>query len=229
MVALKLNEAWGDLNGQDVLGIGFATPYLSEYPNARRAICAMPGDQGAQIWPEGLKVRSLLVDETALPFVSGLFDRILLVHALEESQDFQKLLQEAARILAPNGRMIIVCVARGGLWAHNDRTPLGFGLPFSRSQLEEAVREAELEPLAWSYALYVPPIRGLLGMAKWFESIVPKIWPLSGGLILMEAGRKPFIAQIRETDRSLLHELQKALNPQPLAPLPMPRSQKPFS
>jgi len=216
MISAKLKEAWPDLSGLDVLGLGYATPYMEMFGDTRRTLNAMPAAQGAEIWPSSGKVRTVLIDDQALPFASNLFDRIVLVHALEESSDFQALLEEASRILAPNGRLIIVTTARGGLWALSENTPFGSGLPFSRRQLEEAVREAQLEPLAWSYGLYSPPLRALVRWAGLIERIAPHIWPWSGGVILMEAGRKPFVALKTQTDRSLISEIRQVLSPKPV-------------
>ena len=224
LVAVRLCEAWSDVRGLDVLGIGYCTPYLDAFNEARRALSAMPAAQGAEIWPADLKVRSVLVEEEALPFASALFDRILMVHALEESYNAQGLLLEASRLLAPNGRVIIAVAARGGFWAHAEKTPFGYGQPYSRSQLENLLREAELEPLAWSYAVYTPPMRSLLRWAKPLETLLPLLWPLKGGLILMEAGRRPFVAMTAKAQSpTLLQEIRGVLAPQQ----PVPTSRKP--
>ena len=47
----------------------------------------------------------------------------------------RELLREMWRVLAPNGRLLIVVPNRRGLWARVDTTPFGYGSPFSRSQL----------------------------------------------------------------------------------------------
>ncbi len=211
LVNLRLKDQWNDVRGLDLLSIGYATPYLDNFNEARRVLQAMPAAQGAEIWPKDLKVRATLVEEEALPFPSALFDRILMVHALEESPAPQNLLLEASRLLSPNGKLILVVAARGGFWAHAEKTPFGYGQPYSRGQLENAVRDAELEPMAWSHALYVPPVRSLLRWAKTIETVVPHIWPLTGGLILMEAGRKPFVATTARAQKSLLPELRGVL------------------
>lgn len=213
LVRRKIGDAWPDVRGLDVLGIGYCTPYLDGFSDARRILQAMPAAQGAEIWPADLKVRSALVEEEALPFPTALFDRILMVHALEESQAPHALLLEASRLLSPNGRLIVAVAARGGFWAHAEKTPFGYGQPYSRSQLESAIRDAELEPVAWSYALHVPPWRWLLGWANTFEAVVPRVWPLAGGLILMEAARRPFVANTVRASKSLLKELQEVLVP----------------
>ncbi len=220
LITRKLCEAWPDVRGLDVLGLGYATPYLENFAEARRVLSAMPAQQGAEIWPADLKVRTTLVEEEALPFPTALFDRILMVHALEESATPMGLLLEASRLLSPNGKLILAVAARGGFWAHAEKTPFGYGQPYSRMQLENVLREAELEPLAWSYALYTPPMASLLRWAGPLENILPRIWPLKGGLILMEAGRRPFVAQTRAPQKSLLQELRGVLVP----PQPVPTS-----
>ena len=216
LIQARLIEAWPDVRELDVLGLGYATPYLDQFSEARRVIAAMPAQQGAEIWPQGRRVKSVLIDEQALPFMSAMFDRILLVHALEDSADHVKLLCEAARLLSPSGRVIVVVAARGGLWAHADHTPFGHGLPFSRRQLEEALREAELEPMAWSYALFAPPMRSLMRWAPFIEDLALRFLPFSGGLILMEAARKPFVALNQPVPSTLMSELKRALTPQPI-------------
>jgi SAM-dependent methyltransferase len=220
VVAQKLSEAWPDVVGLDILGIGFTTPYLEYFQKARRVIAAMPAAQGAEIWPEGLKCRSTLVDEQHTPFASALFDRIFLMHGLEESKNPEGILLEASRLLSTNGRLIIAVVARGGLWTHAEKTPFGHGQPFSRAQLEHALRQADLEPVAWSYALYVPPMRSFLRWAQTFEDWAPKIWPYTGGLILMEAAKRSVRVPMRPTTASVIDELRDALGvnaPQPAA------------
>ncbi|MDI7773792.1 methyltransferase domain-containing protein [Asticcacaulis sp. EMRT-3] len=225
LIGNKLAEAWPDVRGLDLLGIGYCTPYLESCVEARRVLSAMPGGQGAEIWPTGLKVRTTLVEEEALPFPSALFDRIVMMHVLEESATPQGLLLEASRLLSPSGKLIIGVAARGGFWAHAEQTPFGYGQPYSRMQLEAALRDAELEPLAWSYALYAPPWRITRRWAGPLETILPAIWPMSGGLILMEAGRRPFVAQKRAAQKSLLRELRGALTPAS-APVPTPSSRE---
>src|SRR5205809_867178 len=88
MVARKLAEAWGDAHGQDVLALGYATPFVGPLrPVARRVVAAMPAQQGVELWPAGARNLAALVGEDSLPFKNALFDRILAVHAIEESPD----------------------------------------------------------------------------------------------------------------------------------------------
>ena len=193
MIARKLDEAWGPANGLDVLGVGYATPYLEAFrERGRRAVAAMPAGQGVEVWPAEGRVLSCLADEAALPFPNALFDRVLVVHALEEADDPLALMREIWRVLAPAGRVIVAAANRRGFWAGAESTPFGHGRPFTRRQLEDLVREAELHPLAWSRALFAPPLDWTARWAEGFERVGARLWPGLSGLILLEAVKQTF-------------------------------------
>jgi len=196
MVSRKVVEAWGDASGLDVLALGYATPFVDGFGDRpRRVVAAMPAPQGVEAWPAGGRGRACLVDEAALPLTNALFDRVLAVHALEESDDPVALLRQVYRVLAPTGRVILAVTARHGLWADAENTPFGHGRPFSRRQLEQLVREAELEPVGWTRALYAPPLAWTARWAEGFEQAGALLWPPFAGLILMEAMKQTFVAR----------------------------------
>src|SRR5580658_4023701 len=191
MVTRKVGEAWGGLSGLDLLAFGYATPFLEPLAaGARRTIAAMPAQQGVEAWPLGAPNDAVLVDETALPFPSAFFDRVLAAHALEEADSPREVLTELARVLAPSGRLIVVVAARPGLWANAESSPFGHGRPFSRRQLEQLVREADLEPAGWTRALYAPPLNWAARWAEGFEQVGARLWPALSGLVLMEAQKR---------------------------------------
>jgi SAM-dependent methyltransferase len=193
MVASKLAEAWGDGAGMDILGLGYATPYLEPRRlTARRTVAAMPAAQGVEVWPSGARVLSCLSHDEALPFRNALFDRVLLIHALEESDAAEAMMNEVCRVLAPAGRVIIVAANRRGPWSNAEGTPFGHGRPFTIAQLEKLTRAAELEPVAWSRALYAPPWRWAARWADGLEAAGPWFWPMWSGLILLEAVKQTF-------------------------------------
>lgn len=215
LLARRLEDAWGEATNNDVLGLGYATPWLDAFVGARRVVAAMPGGQGVEPWPAAGKNRTLLVDDHRLPFAAGSFDRILLIHALEEADDAQGLMNEAVRALSPAGRIILVAAARGGLWARAETTPFGHGRPFTRRQLEWLVRGAGLEPTAWSQTLYVPPWGPLAPLADGFEQIGKRLMPGAAGVILLEATRQAY-ARIRPSAATAaVAVMTPALQPQP--------------
>ena len=211
----KVLETWGDAPGVDMLGLGYATPFLEHFRGARRIVAAMPAQQGVETWPARGRNRSSLVNETALPFPTAMFDRILVVHGLEEADNPAAMMTEIGRVLSASGRVILVAAARAGLWSNAEKTPFGHGRPFTRSQLERLVRDAELEPTAWSKALYVPPWNPLSDWAETFEQVGSRIWPGAAGLILLEACKRTFA--VRPQPARQLQGLPELLAPKPVA------------
>ena len=220
-VTRQLALAWGEAAGLDVLGVGYATPFLRPFVgHARRVVAAMPAQQGAEVWsPQERGHRgnlACLVEDTQLPFPSALFDRILIVHALEEAAEPRALLEEAARVLAPSGRIIIAAVNRRSLWSGAEATPMGHGRPYTRSQLESDVREAGLEPAAWSRALYTPPWPIFARYAEVIEQTASRLQAPLSGLILLEAEKRAFAVRPR---RERARIIVPALRPSPVLPL----------
>lgn len=188
MVSRKVVEAWGDGAELDVLALGYATPFMDALERrARRVVAGMPASQGVEAWPFGGPNRTFLGEETALPLGNAMFERILAMHVLEESDEPAAALEEICRVLAPFGRVIIGVAARHGLWAGSDTSPFGHGRPFSRGQLERLVRGAELAPVSWTRALYAPPLAWTAPWADVFEQVGARAWPPFAGVILMEA------------------------------------------
>ena len=214
VIARKVWEAWQGASGLDVLGLGYATPYLEMWrTTARRAVAAMPAAQGVEVWPADGRTSACLVDEAASPFRNAMFDRVLLVHALEESDDPAALLAEVWRVLAPSGRVVIAAANRRGLWAGAESTPFGHGRAYTRRQLETLVRGAELEPLAWSRALYLPPAPLFAPWAEVWEQAGSKAWPPLSGLILLEAVKQTFAVKARKPVRVRSRVLLPGLQP----------------
>ncbi len=156
----RINGLWGDLTGLDVLSVGYGPPFLEGLEGSpRRSISLMPAQQGAHAWAAGQNGCDVaLSDDSRMPFPDALFDRVLIVHALEESFDWSGLLREVWRVSAPEARIIAIAPNRSGVWSLTDGTPFGYGRPFSRRQLKRLMRDALIEPSAWTRSLYTPPI-----------------------------------------------------------------------
>ncbi|MBL6937464.1 MAG: methyltransferase domain-containing protein [Alphaproteobacteria bacterium] len=189
IVARQLRMLWPDTKNLRLLGYGFAVPYLRPFQiDAERAVAAMPAQQGVVAWPVG-KVLTTLTDESALPFPDAFFDRVLVVHGLEGADAIRPLLRQLWRVLAPEGRMLLVAPNRTSLWAQLERSPFAVGRPFSRGELDRLLRGALFEPVAWDRALYVPPFRGrrLARAGAGWERLLRRLFPALGGVHLVEA------------------------------------------
>lgn len=193
MVRRAVRRMWSDLHGMRLLGVGYPAPFLSAIsPETERTLALMPASLGVLAWPpEGANL-ALLADEDELPFADFSMDRVLLVHALETSEQASRLLKEVWRVLAGGGRLLVVVPNRRGIWARLDRTPLGSGRPYTMSQLSQLLRDERFTPVATGAALFVPPSRSrmVLRSARAWERIGVRWFPTFAGVIIVEATKQ---------------------------------------
>ena len=185
----RLRLAWPNVEGLRVLGYGYATPFLRPFLyEAERCVTAMPAHMGVAAWPAG-KCLATLVEEDALAFPDAFFDRILVVHGVEGAESLRPLLRQLWRVLAPEGKLLLVAPNRASLWAQVDWSPFGQGRPFSRRELEAVLRDVLFEPANLDRALYVPPFnsRALIGTGANWEKFGLRFFPGLGGVHLVEA------------------------------------------
>jgi len=202
LVRRRLRALWPQVRGLDILGLGYATPYLGPFVDeAARVIAAMPADQGAVAWPRSGRNRVVLADDTNLPFEDGSLDRVVVIHGLETSDAWRSLLRQIWRVLKPDGRLIIVAPNRGGMWSAFGDQPYGQGHPYSRGQLERLLGDALFLPEKWEAALYGPPSKARLIMrnGKVWERIGRIFWPRMPGLWIVECSRSMYAPSVGAT------------------------------
>lgn len=188
-----LRRHWPNLRGQSLVGYGYALPYLRLFKDEVASLAAlMPAAQGALAWPEEGPVITCLSEETAWPFPDLSLDRILVVHAFEHSENTRLLLREIWRVLKGDGRVLIVAPGRRGLWVRSDKTPFGWGRPFSLLQLQRLLKDQLFTPLVADRALYLPPSerRWLLKSAGAWEPFAKRWFYRAGGVHLIEAKKE---------------------------------------
>ena len=162
----------------------------------------MPAEMGVLSWPEDDGVRVACIDEGQWPIESEFADRLLICHALEHSGDALAFLTEAHRVLAGNGRVIIIVPNRRGFWARNERSPFGHGTPFSGRQLYRLLERAGFEPVKRRYALFVPPFADVFPhrLQMRIDSLGRILWGVLGGVHMVEAVKvvyAPSIMQVK--------------------------------
>src|SRR3569833_2544112 len=214
-----IRARWPSATGQRVLGIGYPTPYLGLFrEDSERCIAFMPAAQGVLKCPTARATLSSLVDEFSLPLPDAAIDRILVVHALEMSDDPAGLLREVWRVMAPSGRMIIVIPNRRGVWTRTDTTPFGHGRPYSRSQITQLLRQTWFTPTAWSEARFMPPVgRGwfLRSAMAWEKAGATLSLPFAG-VHIVEATKQVYrVIPARRERVRLIPRLEPVLVPSP--------------
>ncbi len=130
MIRRRVRTVWPDVAGASMLGLGYATPYLRPFrEEAERVFSIMPAAQGVLHWPADGANAVALSDEAELPLADLAVDRVLLVHAVESSEQLRPMLREIWRVLAGGGRLLVVAPNRRGMWTLFERTPFGHGRP----------------------------------------------------------------------------------------------------
>ncbi|UPY36378.1 methyltransferase domain-containing protein [Sediminicoccus sp. KRV36] len=190
LIGARVATLWPELQGLDVLGLGWAAPYLGLWPEKPgRRIAMTPeglGPMGGAAW----------VQERHLPLADCCMDRILLVHALEASESAHALLRECWRVLRDDGRLLVVVPNRLGSWSLFDHTPFGQGRPYSRGQVESQIQRQFFRVTRRDAALFVPPLPwrfALRGAALW-DRIGRNSLRRLGGVTLIEAEKDLFAA-----------------------------------
>jgi SAM-dependent methyltransferase len=216
----QIMSLWPEAKGQTVAGYGFAVPFLRPYlRDSRRTIALMPAPQGVIRWPQDMPSVSVLCEETFWPVETGHIDKLILVHGLETSERPSALLEECWRVLGPGGSVLFVVPNRAGLWSRSDRTPFGYGRPYSQSQLESQLKAHHFLPERHVTTLFQPPSdkRFWRKTAGMWEKLGGKLSMVAaGGVLIVQASKRvhaPSGPGLRETVRKPLG----VLNPRPEA------------
>ena len=136
LMSARMLDLWGDCAGQRVLGIGYPLPLLPLWQaEAASCIGAVPEEIGEVRLSSDRGQTLCLAPEDRLPFPEGLFDRVFLLHALEEADSPRQLLRDAWRVLAPEGRIVVAVTNRRSMWSLDESHPIGNGSPWTRRQM----------------------------------------------------------------------------------------------
>lgn len=223
VIRADLRGFWPNTTRETVAGFGFAVPFLRPFlPEARRVVGLMPSQQGVLAWPPGKPSITALTEEARWPVETGTLDRLLVIHALDLTENPSHLLEECYRTLAPHGRAVFVVPNRRGLWARGEHTPFGQGRPYSIGQLEQLLRSFGLLPGRSISTLYQLPATGKLARrtAGLFERggrHLPVF--LTGGVLMVEV-TKQIPAPMRPGLAARRSRPLKILNPLPEPALP---------
>lgn len=193
MIRGAIRRRWPDLRGMRLLGIGYPTPFLAAISaETERTVGVMPASLGVLGWPPDGRNLITLADEGELPFADYSIDRVLLIHALETTEQAGPMLKEIWRVLAGGGRLLVIAPNRRGIWARLERTPFGYGRPYTMSQLSRLLRDEQFTPVGSDTALFIPPARkriALRSAAAW-ERIGNRWFPTFAGVVLVEATKQ---------------------------------------
>ncbi|MEM7327109.1 MAG: class I SAM-dependent methyltransferase [Pseudomonadota bacterium] len=193
LMSERMTALWGDCAGKRVLGVGYPVPLLPLWQeDAASCIGVVPEEIGESrlLSPRGQTL--CLAPEQRLPFPEGLFDRVFLLHALEEADSPRQLLREAWRVLAPEGRIVVAVTNRRSMWSLVDSKPFGHGRPWTRRQMVRFLNDSLFQVTASTTAVHMPPLdwRIITGAASSWERAGEFVLPGLGGVVLVEAVKR---------------------------------------
>ena len=204
LIRRRLRRFWPSLEGERVAGFGYAVPYLRPFlDEAERVLAVMPAAQGVMRWPQNEPNLVALADEGEIPLPDLSLDRVLLVHALEHSEQVRALLRELWRVLRDGGRLLVVVPNRRGIWARLERTPFGHGLPYTLDQLSHVLRDNMFTPIQSASALFLPPTRSrlLLAWAPALERLGERRLDTFAGVVMIEASKQIYGGALAHAQR----------------------------
>ena len=149
---------------------------------------------------------ALVLDATALPFAPASLDLLLLPHTLETSADPHATLREAARVLVPEGRLLVLGFNPSSLWGlqHGSRRmaqrmgsqaapilPTAHALIGAR-QLRDWLSLLGFEIDEGCFGCYRPALARApwFQRLQWLEAAGDRWWPYLGGGYFLVATKR---------------------------------------
>lgn len=200
----QFDRAVGDIFGFNALQLGL--PELDALQANRMPHRWLACDEAAKASKAGVPPRAaLLTDFSALPFPAASLDLVLLPHALELHPDPHATLREVARVLVPEGRVVICGFNPIGLWAMRQRRArwtqrLGFGERFlpdvgrwiGNRRLRDWLRLLSFEVELHQFGCYRPAMHSQdwLERCAWMDKVGARWWPILGSVYFIVAVKR---------------------------------------
>ncbi|MEL7109428.1 MAG: class I SAM-dependent methyltransferase [Pseudomonadota bacterium] len=220
LMSERMTALWGSCEGLRVLGVGYPGPLLPLWQDdAASCIGVVPEEIGEARLASERGQTLCLAPEQRLPFPEGLFDRVVLLHALEEADSPRQLLREAWRVLAPEGRIVVAVTNRRSMWSLVDSQPFGHGRPWTRRQMVRFLDDNLFQVTASTTAVHMPPLdwRIITGAANSWERVGELALPAMGGVVLVEAVKRLYSKPSGSAAAPVTKAL-KASRPKPVMP-----------
>jgi SAM-dependent methyltransferase len=138
----------------------------------------------------------LVCHPEALPFAEASLDLLVLPHTLERCQSPHAALREVARVLVPEGRVLIFGLNRWSLWGaqHGLERPaqLNAARALSYWRLRDWLQLLALEVVAVDFGCHAPALDTALWQRRWgwLDSVGQRVWPVLGGAYCVLAVKK---------------------------------------
>jgi SAM-dependent methyltransferase len=139
----------------------------------------------------------LRADFRDLPVASNSIDLVVLPHVLEFSENPHQVLREVARMLLPEGQMVIACFNPWSLWGFRRAFGRKSSYPWNGRfinlpRLKDWLTLLELEITGGQMCCYTPPC----ATEKWLHRFAfmdpagDRWWPIAGGVYFLQAVKR---------------------------------------
>jgi len=215
----RFDEAVADAFGYHALQLGLPqidTLRANRMPH--KWLAGAPGEASA-----------LAADFSALPFAEASLDLVALPHTLELHSDPHTTLREVARVLVPEGRVVICCLNPASLWGLRQRRArlyqrMGFGRLFLPDagdflgywRLRDWLRLLGFEVESSRFGCYRPAMGTdkWLQRTQWMDRAGDRWWPIFGAAYFL-------VAVKRVRGMKLMGPAWKTAAPLATAPVPL--------
>jgi SAM-dependent methyltransferase len=189
---LRWEQAQFDSAVEDVFGFNAVQVGLPQIDLLRQNRIALRTSVGPG------RESDLIADSGALPFATGSIDLVLLPHVLEFSAHPHRILREAARVLMPEGQIVISGFNPLSLWGLKRRLGPGrreypwCGRFIGLLRLKDWLQLLGFELNGGRFGCYAPPF----AQAKWLERSAfmekagDRWWPIAGGAYVVRAVKR---------------------------------------
>lgn len=196
----RCDEAVADIFGYHSLQLGM--PMLqglraNRMPHRWLALDSMQDAAPAEGVPPLEVPVALLADPAALPFSEASLDLVVMPHTLETSPDPHAVLREAARVLMPEGRIVVCGLNPASLLGVQRRAERGVYLPdvgwgVGYWRLRDWLRLLAFEIEAVQFGCYRPAVQTDRWLRRWqFMDRVGRLgWPMLGGVYCVVAVKR---------------------------------------
>lgn len=136
-----------------------------------------------------------VLEPSALPFAESSLDLLVLPHTLERTPDPHGALREVARVLVPEGRVVIFGINPASWWGMQSAlAPRSARLPDVRSaigywRLRDWLRLLALDVQAVEFGCHRPTVQSAQWHRRWrwMDALGDRAWPILGGVYCVVA------------------------------------------
>ena len=179
---LTINQLLGDVSGRNILVIGPAIPDMVQL---------------------ALRCRNIqyktLKGTSVFPFSDDSFARVIVLHSLEFSEHITGFLREVWRVTEPEGKAIFVVPNRLGLLVRSDRTPFGFGQPYTKNQFKTLLVDNLFSSQEFCEVLCMPvwSLSRKPSVITFMDKMGQLLWPQLCGAFVVDAGKSVYAPELQ--------------------------------